>query len=95
MYDSSSHLICWAVCFTSFFDCKVLYYFIFTHSFFIERERRNKITICENTQQQLFSPDKPVGELLHKSIDLIPVSKHAAWPAKKQQQKKKQAVRKR
>lgn len=50
----------------------------------LEKRERNNITICENTQLKLYLPDKPVGELLHKSIDLIPVSKHAAWPAKKQ-----------
>lgn len=44
----------------------------------LEKRERNNITICENTQLKLYLPDKPVGELLHKSIDLIPVSKHAA-----------------
>lgn len=33
--------------------------------------------------EPLYLPDKPVGELLHKSIDLVPVSKHAARSAEK------------
>lgn len=39
----------------------------------VERRGEERGTVITN-DNELYSPDKPVGELLRKSIDLAPVS---------------------